>query len=265
MKNSVGSSQKYQKQKNVYNIQTSQQLKSYLSNENIHSLKSILFFLLSSLKHYQNNISLFYEILSQLIEKINTSNSHQIRYDQADKSILMIFLSDYSGQISIINKQFDNIFSEENVNYYLFSNSKHNITIFLFFILATFSFISFEVEGSKSSKKEIYHTLQRIRSKYICNDMNRILCPGCSLNCMTRTLIFINKFITGKIYNDEKRLIREEEIKNREERMKQLQFLTSRINIIKKGIDQLENWINDEKVQKERVIKELSEFHTFEY
>ena len=71
--------------------------------------------------------------------------------------------------------------------------------------MTTFTYIAFDINKGRSSKKEVYHILQKVRNKYICNDMNRILCPGCSLNCITKMLVYINRFITNK--NEVKRIV----------------------------------------------------------
>ena len=121
--------------KKTFNIQTSNQLKVYLLNENVYSLKNILLFNNTAMKHFHQNLSLFYEILSQLIDKINdTVNNQNIKYEQSDKSLILSFVSDYSSYLDIINKNFDSIFSQELITYYLYSFSKHNITVFIFCI-----------------------------------------------------------------------------------------------------------------------------------
>ena len=151
--------------KKSFNIQTNNQLKAYLLNENVFSLKNILLFINTAMKHFHQNLSLFYEILSQLIDKINdTVNNQSIKYEQSDKSLIVSFVSEYSSQLDIINKNFDSIFSQELITYYLYSFSKHNITVFIFCIMTTFTYISFEVDSNKVSRKEIYRRLQKIRN-----------------------------------------------------------------------------------------------------
>lgn len=239
--------------KKTFNIQTSNQLKAYLLNENVYSLKNILLFINTAMKHFHQNLSLFYEILSQLIDKINdTVNNQNIKYEQSDKSLILSFVSDYSSYLDIINKNFDSIFSQELITYYLYSFSKHNITVFIFCIMTTFTYISFEIEANKVSRKEIYHLLQKIRNKYICCDMNRVLCPGCSLNCITKMLIYINRFISVK---QEQNCIEEE----KEDALQEINNLNSKVTIIKSGIEILEKLLEDEKTHSKMVTKEMNE------
>ena len=252
---------KLSNQKKMFNIQTSSQLKSYLLNENVYSLKTILYFIFSAMRNFPKNLSLFYEILLQLIEKINiTIDNQSIKYDSNDKNIIITFLSEYQSEIEIINKHFDCIFSDELINYYLYSVSKHNITIFIFCIMTTFTYIAFDINKGRSSKKEVYHILQKVRNKYICNDMNRILCPGCSLNCITKMIVYINRFITNK--NEDSvsiKVVQEEEMKNKEDLLSKLNMLNGKVTVIRSGIDQLEKLIQDEKNNSERVMKEMKE------
>ena len=252
---------KLSNQKKMFNIQTSTQLKSYLLNENVFSLKTILHFIFSAMRNFPKNLSLFYEILLQLIEKINiTVDNQSIKYDSNDKNIIITFLSEYQFDIEIINKQFDFIFSDELINYYLYSVSKHNITIFIFCIMTTFTYIAFDINKSRSSKKEVYHILQKVRNKYICNDMNRILCPGCSLNCITKMLVYINRFITNKNEDNVSiKVSQEEDMKNKEDLLSKLNMLNGKVTVIRAGIDQLEKLIQDEKNNSERVMKEMKE------
>ena len=252
---------KLSNQKKMFNIQTSSQLKSYLLNENVFSLKIILYFIFSAMRNFPKNLSLFYEILLQLIEKINiTVDNQSIKYDSNDKNIIITFLSEYQFDIEIINKQFDFIFSDELINYYLYSVSKHNITIFIFCIMTTFTYIAFDINKSRSSKKEVYHILQKVRNKYICNDMNRILCPGCSLNCITKMLVYINRFITNKNEDNVSiKVSQEEDMKNKEDLLSKLNMLNGKVTVIRAGIDQLEKLIQDEKNNSERVMKEMKE------
>lgn len=252
---------KLSNQKKLFNIQTSSQLKSYLLNENVYSLKTILYFILSAMRNFPKNLSLFYEILLQLIEKINnTIDNQNIKYEQNDKNIIITFLSEHQSEIEIINKHFDSIFSDELINYYLYSVSKHNITIFIFSIMTTFTYIAFDINKSRSSKKEVYHMLQKVRNKYICNDMNRILCPGCSLNCITKMIVYINRFIMIKTEeNVSNKTIQEEEMKNKEDLLSKLNMLNGKVTLIRTGISQLERLIQDEKNNSERVMKEMNE------
>lgn len=254
---------KQQNIKKIYNIQSTTQIKSYLLNENINSLKTIILFILSAIKQFPKNISLFYEILLQLIDKINVSVDYQnIKWDPSDKSLITNLFEDYSNEIEIINKNFDNIFSDELINYYLISISKHNITIFIFCLMTAFTYISFDIEKSKNSKKEIYHLLQKIRNKYICRDLNRILCPGCSLNCITKVIVYINRFISNKSSSQDNinnlGYTKEEEVKNQEEIISTLNMLNSKVIIIKNGIDFIEQLIQEEKINREKVIKEMN-------
>lgn len=258
------SNTKTQNFKKIYNIQTTTQIKSYLLNENINSLKTIILFILSAIKQFPKNISLFYEILLQLIDKINVSPDNQsIKCEPGDKNLISSLFEDYSNEIEIINKNFDNIFSDELINYYLISISKHNITIFIFCVMTAFTYISFDIEKSKNSKKEIYHLLQKIKNKYICKDLNRILCPGCSLNCITKVILYINRFISNKSSSQENinnlNFYKEEELKNQEEICSTLNMLNRKVIIIKNGIDFIEQLIQEEKIYREKVTKEMNE------
>ena len=237
--------------KKSFNIQTNNQLKAYLLNENVCSLKNILLFINTAMKHFHQNLSLFYEILTQLIDKINdTVNNQCIKYEQSDKSLIVSFVSEFSSQLEIINQNFDSIFSQELITYYLYSFSKHNITVFIFCIMTTFTYISFEVEANKTSRKEIYHLLQKIRNKYICCDMNRVLCPGCSLNCITKMLIYINRFITEKSPEQNCNEIKEE--------LQKMNKLSGKITVIKSGIEMLEKLLEEEKRNSKRVMEEMN-------
>ena len=237
--------------KKSFNIQTNNQLKAYLLNENVFSLKNILLFINTAMKHFHQNLSLFYEILIQLIDKINdTVNNQSIKYEQSDKSLIVSFVSEYSSQLDIINKNFDSIFSQELITYYLYSFSKHNITVFIFCIMTTFTYISFEVDSNKVSRKEIYHLLQKIRNKYICSDMNRVLCPGCSLNCITKMLIYINRFITEKSPEQNSSEMKEE--------LHEMNKLSGKITVIKSAIEMLEILLEEEKRNSKRVTEEMN-------
>ena len=126
--------------------------------------------------------------------------------------------------------------------------------------MTTFTYIAFDINKSRSSKKEVYHILQKVRNKYICNDMNRILCPGCSLNCITKMLVYINRFITNKNEDNVSiKVSQEEDMKNKEDLLSKLNRLDGKVTVIRAGIDQLEKLIQDEKNNSERVMKEMKE------
>ena len=126
--------------------------------------------------------------------------------------------------------------------------------------MTTFTYIAFDINKSRSSKKEVYHILQKVRNKYICNDMNRILCHGSSLNCITKMLVYINRFITNKNEDNVSiKVSQEEDMKNKEDLLSKLNMLNGKVTVIRAGIDQLEKLIQDEKNNSERVMKEMKE------
>ena len=249
--------------KKILNIQTSSQLRLLLSTESSLSFKSIFIFIIAAIQHFPHNIAMFYEILSQLIDKVN-STTHPIssKIEIIDTMIIKhLFIDQYATYINVINKNFEYIFSENNVYYYLiYEISKHNITIFIFDILVTFSYLIYDygvVNASTTqhhkmqTRKETYHILQKIKQKYICVDLDRIYCAGCSLHAQTFIITYMNTFLCGTNNNNDK------DKDNSLLLNKQIHSVSKMINSIRTNIVVLENIIKQQQDNNNNVLKEI--------
>ena len=200
--NSTFNLKTFKKFKCNFNIQTSSQLKNYLYTENIFSLKIILIFLINATRQFSNNLILFYEIIINLIDKLNSSTYNNIKGDEYDKYYISVFISENKNILFILNKLFNDVYSQDTLEFYFFSKNKHNISVLLYMIMTGFTYYSFEIEKDKHPKKEIHKLLLNTKNKYLCNDNDKVFCQGCSI----KSVQLINNYlkIIGKEINDNK-------------------------------------------------------------
>ena len=184
-------SKTFTKFKCTFNIQSSSQLKNYLLTENIFSLKIILVFLINATRQFSKNLILFYEIILNLIEKLNSSINNNIKGEESDKNFILIFISENKNIFNILNNYFNNVFSQDTLEYYFFSKNKHNISVLLYMVMIGFTYYSFEIEKDNHPKKEIHKLLLNTKNKFLCNDNDKIFCQGCSL----KSVDLINNYL----------------------------------------------------------------------
>jgi hypothetical protein len=189
--NSTFNLKTFKKLKCNFNIQSSSQLKNYLYTENIFSLKIILMFLINATRQFSNNLILFYEIIINIIDKLNSSTNNNIKGDEYDKYYISVFISENKNILFILNKLFNDVYSQDTLEFYFFSKNKHNISVLLYMIMTGFTYYSFEIEKDKHPKKEIHKLLLNTKNKYLCNDNDKIFCQGCSL----KSVDLINNYL----------------------------------------------------------------------
>ncbi len=189
--NSTFNLKTFKKFKCNFNIQSSSQLKNYLYTENIFSLKIILMFLINATRQFSTNLILFYEIIINLIDKLNSSSNNNIKGDEYDKYYISVFISENKNILFILNKLFNDVYSQNTLEFYFFSKNKHNISVLLYMIMTGFTYYSFEIEKDKHPKKEIHKLLLNTKNKFLCNDNDKIFCQGCSL----KSVDLINNYL----------------------------------------------------------------------
>ena len=178
-----------------FNIQSSSQLNNYLMNENIYLTKNILFFLITALRQFHRNLIIFYEILKSLLEKLNNPfNDKSFIYEKNDSFYINLIINDYNKEINIINKNFDNIFTLENIEHFLFSNNKHKVNVLLYSFMVTFTFYTEKIEKIKRPRNDIFKLLESLKEKYICNSETSKLCECCSCNSIIKIISYLNEF-----------------------------------------------------------------------
>ncbi len=189
--NSTFNLKTFKKLKCNFNIQSSSQLKNYLYTENIFSLKIILMFLINATRQFSNNLILFYEIIINIIDKLNSSTNNNIKGDEYDKYYISVFISENKNILFILNKLFNDVYSQNTLEFYFFSKNKHNISVLLYMIMTGFTYYSFEIEKDNHPKKEIHKLLLNTKNKFLCNDNDKIFCQGCSL----KSVDLINNYL----------------------------------------------------------------------
>ena len=192
------------KNKICFNIESSEELKMILDNENIFKLKIILNLIINASRQFSNNLILFYEIILSLLQKLNSNKSTPIKLNERDKEYIKIFIKENKIISESINKKFDDLFSQSNLEFYLYSKKSHSIIVILYMIMVTFTYYTFEIEKKDHPKRQIIKLLKRTRNKYICFDNDKINCNICSLNHIQIILKYL-KSLEIEIENKEKK------------------------------------------------------------
>jgi hypothetical protein len=167
------------KNKICFNIESSEELKMILDNENIFKLNIILNFIINASRQFPNNLILFYEIILSIMQKIKSNKSTLIKLNENDKEYIKIFIKENKIISESINKKFDDLFSQSNLEFYLYSKKSHSIIVILYMIMVTFTYYTFEIEKKDHPKRQIIKLLKRTRNKYICFDNDKINCNIC--------------------------------------------------------------------------------------
>ena len=192
------------KNKICFNIESSEELKMILDNENIFKLKIILNLIINASRQFSNNLILFYEIILSIMQKIKSNKSTLIKLNENDKEYIKIFIKENKIISESINKKFDDLFSQSNLEFYLYSKKSHSIIVILYMIMVTFTYYTFEIEKKNHPKRQIIKLLKRTRNKYICFDNDKINCNICSLNHIQIILKYL-KSLEIEIENKEKK------------------------------------------------------------
>ena len=192
------------KNKICFNIESSEELKMILDNENIFKLNIILNFIINASRQFPNNLILFYEIILSIMQKIKSNKSTLIKLNENDKEYIKIFIKENKIISESINKKFDDLFSQSNLEFYLYSKKSHSIIVILYMIMVTFTYYTFEIEKKDHPKRQIIKLLKRTRNKYICFDNDKINCNICSLNHIQIILKYL-KSLEIEIENKEKK------------------------------------------------------------
>lgn len=192
------------KNKICFNIESSEELKMILDNENIFKLNIILNFIINASRQFPNNLILFYEIILSIMQKIKSNKSALIKLNENDKEYIKIFIKENKIISESINKKFDDLFSQSNLEFYLYSKKSHSIIVILYMIMVTFTYYTFEIEKKDHPKRQIIKLLKRTRNKYICFDNDKINCNICSLNHIQIILKYL-KSLEIEIENKEKK------------------------------------------------------------
>ena len=242
-----------------FNIQSTSQLINCLMNENIYLTKNILIFLITALRHYHRNLIFFYEILKNLLEKLNNNNIYNNKSfvnEKTNSFFINLLINENNKEIIFINKYFDNIFSFENIENLLYSNNKHKINVLLFSFMVTFTYHSEEIEKINCPKKDIFKLLEFLKDKYLCSLETNKLCDCCSLSCIIKVYEYLNKFNNEKkntfinIYMKEKK---------EEEEKKHIEKLYYKLYDVEKNIKNFENYILKNKTFSNYIQKELKQ------
>ena len=186
-----------------FNIESSEDLKMILDNENIFKLKIILNLIINASRQFSNNLILFYEIIISLMQKINSNKSTPIKLNESDKEYIKIFIKENKIISESINENFDNLFSQSILEFYFYSKKSHSIIVILYLIIVTFTYYTFEIEKKNHPKRQIIKLLKRTRNKYICFDNEKIKCNICSLNHIQIILNYL-KTLEIEIENKQK-------------------------------------------------------------
>ena len=192
------------KNKICFNIESSEELKMILDNENIFKLKIILNLIINASRQFSNNLILFYEIILSIMQKIKSNKSTLIKLNENDKEYIKIFIKENKIISESINKKFDDLFSQSNLEFYLYSKKSHSIIVILYMIMVSFTYYTFEIEKKDHPKRQIIKLLKRTRNKYICFDNDKINCNICSLNHIQIILKYL-KSLEIEIENKEKK------------------------------------------------------------
>ena len=192
------------KNKICFNIESSEELKMILDNENIFKLNIILNFIINASRQFPNNLILFYEIILSIMQKIKSNKSTLIKLNENDKEYIKIFIKENKIISESINKKFDDLFSQSNLEFYLYSKKSHSIIVILYMIMVSFTYYTFEIEKKDHPKRQIIKLLKRTRNKYICFDNDKINCNICSLNHIQIILKYL-KSLEIEIENKEKK------------------------------------------------------------
>ena len=192
------------KNKICFNIESSEELKMILDNENIFKLNIILNFIINASRQFPNNLILFYEIILSIMQKIKSNKSTLIKLNENDKEYIKIFIKENKIISESINKKFDDLFSQSNLEFYLYSKKSHSIIVILYMIMVTFTYYTFEIEKKDHPKRQIIKLLKRTRNKYICFDNDKNNCNICSLNHIQIILKYL-KSLEIEIENKEKK------------------------------------------------------------
>ena len=187
-----------------FNIESSEELKMILDNENIFKLKIILTFIINASRQFSNNLILFYEIILSLLQKLNSNKSTPIKLNERDKEYIKIFIKENKKILESINKNFDNLFSQSTLEFYFYSKKSHSIIVILYMIMVTFTYYTFEIEKKNHPKRQIIKLLKRTRNKYICFDNDKNKCNICSLNHIQIILNYL-KTLEIEIENKQKK------------------------------------------------------------
>jgi hypothetical protein len=191
------------KNKICFNIESSEELKMILDNENIFKLNIILNFIINASRQFPNNLILFYEIILSIMQKIKSNKSTLIKLNENDKEYIKIFIKENKIISESINKKFDDLFSQSNLEFYLYSKKSHSIIVILYMIMVSFTYYTFEIEKKDHPKRQIIKLLKRTRNKYICFDNEKIKCNICSLNHIQIILNYL-KTLEIEIENKQK-------------------------------------------------------------
>ena len=156
--------------KSSFNIESSEQLKKYLEEENIFVLKTIIKFVINASRQFSSNLILFYEIILSLIEKLNSEPLNLIKLDENDNEYIKLFIKENKEIIDIINENFHCILNESVLDFYFFSKNSYSLIVILYIIMVTFTFYTFEIEKMNHPKKDILRLLLRTKNKYLSSD-----------------------------------------------------------------------------------------------
>ena len=247
-----------------FNIQSSSQLNNYLMNENIYLTKNILFFLITALRQFHRNLIIFYEILKSLLEKLNNPfNDKSFIYEKNDSFYINLIINDYNKEINIINKNFDNIFTLENIEHFLFSNNKHKVNVLLYSFMVTFTFYTEKIEKIKRPRNDIFKLLESLKEKYICNSETSKLCECCCYNSIIKIISYLNQFNEEKKSKMKKFVNIYKIEKEKEEEIKKIDNLYNKIYNIEKNIRIFEKLIQKNKSFSINIQKELNQFDLY--
>lgn len=195
-------------------IENQFQLKSHLAKNNYTNPKTLFLFIISSFHAFtKKNYGLLYQILSSFISKIE-AHASSISYDTISiYQYTKYIYQEYDCYINLINKKFGNLLIQSSFHY-LSTHSKHSMIILLLSLMISFTYIIFDIDKTKTSKRETYHLLKSIKQKHLCQDMDRIMCPVCSINCITLIRDYLSLFMTKSYYKSKSVKTGDDEIKN---------------------------------------------------
>lgn len=201
-------------------IDNSFQLKSHLAKNNYSNPKTLFLFVISSFHSLtKGNYALSHQMLSSFITNLSL-HPYSISYDPGSVTqYIKCIYSDYDRYITLINRKFDGLLTQASLCY-LSSHSKHSIIILLFSLMIALTYISFDIDKTRTSKRETYHLLKSIKQKHLCQDMDRVMCSVCSLNSIRLVNDYLASFMTRSNYKSMSVKAIDEDNKNEQLKLK---------------------------------------------